>query len=490
MPHRYTSSAPDVITAIALDNKDIGFIFANKQDEEQSITDNPQKRTASDIASTLLSRSATTRQKSATEKYANLDINRELHYREKEERNQDTQLNERKSNIWSSIKRKVSMTSLASQTLSSVSTATKRTKKSSFSSLQPEVEQPECENEGKRSTESAPEKGTQTSGLSGLRRAATVSGQPRKHPQRKRETQDDSAIDSNGRNLKKPPSSLVLGFFDPDNGIAIGKYNIAHKSTFSKSEKTKKKKKEECDYFYEPNTALAIGKLDDFGSFPESPLKSPLSRSRTTKHKRLSKSNDNIEDGLPVSDIAANLGQNVSKLATQKVLNVCAERGLITSKTYGKQSVFVANQNDDNDDISPEEKEALIVDNDTLSKECKSLNEQIGHFNNEINAMKKLPAFNELPALIEQQQKRIIELDLYINESKDLNNMVSSEELAKVDSEFIKWKTLYRKRLRKYKDVRDALCGDEATKEDIMNLDQELGLEELDDDLKDMLKFM
>lgn len=71
---------------------------------------------------------------------------------------------------------------------------------------------------------------------------------------------------------------------------------------------------------------------------------------------------------------------------------------MITSKTYGecatgcelfshvefpgKQSVFVANQNDDNDDISPEEKEALIVDNDTLSKECKSLNEQIGHFNN------------------------------------------------------------------------------------------------------------
>lgn len=250
----------------------------------------------------MLSRSATTKQKSATEKYANLDINRELNYREKEERNQDSQLNERKSNIWSSIKRKVSMTSLASQTLSSVSTATKRTKKSSFSSLQPEVEQPECENEGKRSTESAPEKGTQTSGLSGLRRAATVSGQPRKHPQRKRETQDDSAIDSNGRNLKKPPSSLVLGFFDPDNGIAIGKYNIAHKSTFSKSEKTKKKKKEECDYFYEPNTALAIGKLDDFGSFPESPLKSPLSRSRTTKHKRLSKSNDNIEDGLPVCE--------------------------------------------------------------------------------------------------------------------------------------------------------------------------------------------
>lgn len=196
------------------------------------------------------------------------------------------------------------MTSLASQTLSSVSTATKRTKKSSFSSLQPEIEQPEGEKERKTSTESAPEKGTQTSGLSGLRRAATVSGHPRKHPQRKRETQDDSAIDTKGRNLKKPPSSLVLGFFDPDNGIAIGKYNIAHKSTFSKSEKTKekKKKKEECDYFYEPNTALAIGKLDDFGSFPESPLKSPLSRSRTTKHKRLSKSNDNIEDGLPVCE--------------------------------------------------------------------------------------------------------------------------------------------------------------------------------------------
>ena len=108
----------------------------------------------------------------------------------------------------------------------------------------------------------------------------------------------------------------------------------------------------------------------------------------------------------------------------------------------------------------------------------------------EIIAMKKLPAFNELPALIEQQQKRIVELDMYINESKDLNNMVSSEELAKVDSEFMKWKMLYRKRLRKYKDVRDALCGDEATKEDITNLDQELGLEELDDDLKDMLKFM
>lgn len=36
-----------------------------------------------------------------------------------------------------------------------------------------------------------------------------------------------------------------------------------------------------------------------------------------------------------IGDISTNLGQSVSKLATQKVLVACAERGVITSKAYG-----------------------------------------------------------------------------------------------------------------------------------------------------------
>lgn len=104
--------------------------------------------------------------------------------------------------------------------------------------------------------------------------------------------------------------------------------------------------------------------------------------------------------------------------------------------------------------------------------------------------MKKLPAFNELPSLIGAHKKRIGELDLQIADVKDFNDQVSQQETATVEKEFIKWKKLYKKRMRKYSDVRDALCGEEATKEDVTKMDEELGLDELDDDCKMLLALM
>lgn len=104
--------------------------------------------------------------------------------------------------------------------------------------------------------------------------------------------------------------------------------------------------------------------------------------------------------------------------------------------------------------------------------------------------MKKLPAYNELPSLIDAHKKRIEEVDLQIADVKDFNDQVSQDEIVKVDKEFIKWKTLYKKRMRKYSDVRDALCGEEATKEDVANMDEELGIDDLDDDSKTMLRLM
>lgn len=278
----------------------------------------------------------------ASERYANLDIHRELQYRNKiDSPSQDNDI-DKKSNLWSSIKRKVSMTSLASHTISSVSTATKRTKKSSFSSVEPEKES---------SKDSDKE---QEKPASGLKRSATVSHsvatQTRKPVHRKKVAVDDTAIDDTQRKVKRPPSSLVLGFFDPDNGIAIGRYNIAHKKTFSKTER-KKKNRENCEYFYEPNTALAFGKSDDFGSFPESRLKSPLSRSRSTKHKRLSKSNDNIEENLPVcesqpkaSTIRRRLTSKAKKTKTEEKAHEAAPSKPVSKKVKMRNKLTKAKQ--------------------------------------------------------------------------------------------------------------------------------------------------
>ena len=104
--------------------------------------------------------------------------------------------------------------------------------------------------------------------------------------------------------------------------------------------------------------------------------------------------------------------------------------------------------------------------------------------------MKKLPAFNELPSLIEAHKKRIDDLDVQITDVKDFNEQVSQEEIAKVDKEFNKWKMLYRQRMRKYRDVRDALMGEEATKEDIANKDEEFGIDELNEESTVMLSRM
>ncbi|TIA89315.1 hypothetical protein E3P99_02109 [Wallemia hederae] len=108
----------------------------------------------------------------------------------------------------------------------------------------------------------------------------------------------------------------------------------------------------------------------------------------------------------------------------------------------------------------------------------------------EISVMKKLPAFNELPSLIEVHKKRIDDLDVQITDVKDFNEQVSQEEIVKVDKEFNRWKMLYRQRMRKYRDVRDALMGEEATKEDLANKDEEFGIDELDEESQVMLSRM
>lgn len=269
----------------------MGFIFAFKQDED--LQPKTHYRTPSELASQLLSRSATTKRTRASDRYANLDINRELLYQDKD-KHQDQDI-DRKS-IWTSIKRKVSMTSLASHTISSASTATKRTKKSSFSSLQPSEEvEVEVEHKAENDQPFEPEKTKNP----GVRRAATMSTPRNKRSvTQKRKAVDDTAINNN---VKRRDSSLLLGFYDPDHGIAIGRYNVKHNKTLSKTEKKEKKNKirDSYDYFYEPNTALAIGKLDDLGSFPDSSLKSPLSRYKTIKSNRLSKDSPN---NLPICE--------------------------------------------------------------------------------------------------------------------------------------------------------------------------------------------
>ncbi|KAK4688016.1 26S proteasome regulatory subunit, ATPase 3, interacting protein, partial [Tremellales sp. Uapishka_1] len=186
------------------------------------------------------------------------------------------------------------------------------------------------------------------------------------------------------------------------------------------------------------------------------------------------------------TDVSANLKGKVAKPLAQKILVTLTEKGSLTQKTYGKQTIFVYNQT--LLDVLPTE---TLADLDGQLKEAqvKVLEKQkeLKVLQNDLLTMEMSPKTVDLPNEIEMVKEEIGTSSKLVSQfkgSEDDSVPLSTEEIKKIDENFAKWKKEWINRKKVYKSLFDQLkdggqvANDgEFQDEQGINLDDEEALE-------------
>ncbi|KAG8864934.1 hypothetical protein FRB96_003521 [Tulasnella sp. 330] len=150
------------------------------------------------------------------------------------------------------------------------------------------------------------------------------------------------------------------------------------------------------------------------------------------------------------ADVSANIKGVVSKPATQKILALLAERGLITQKTYGKTSYYVANQSDC-DELSSEQFDALEGQIKALEEEVKDLTAKQKQLNSELKEVRSTPKDAELDASNLKMESQIEGLEKALEPLRAGAVPISEAEVLKLEQDWMKWKIEWVSRKKVFK---------------------------------------
>ncbi|KAI9456843.1 TBPIP-domain-containing protein [Lactarius psammicola] len=185
-------------------------------------------------------------------------------------------------------------------------------------------------------------------------------------------------------------------------------------------------------------------------------------------------------------DVSANLKGAVPKPATQKILLALAEKGEVTQKTYGKATLFVANQN--TIDALPEHTIKTLADEtDALVESNKALVAEIKAASAELAKVRLAPTDAELAAQIGQAESKIAKLHAHLEPLRAGTPLVSAAELDALDADWTRWRAEWvRRRKVFYKCAFPhpyflfgfwALVADSLSPPDAEQLAEDLGIE-------------
>ncbi|KAF8486428.1 TBPIP-domain-containing protein [Russula ochroleuca] len=174
-------------------------------------------------------------------------------------------------------------------------------------------------------------------------------------------------------------------------------------------------------------------------------------------------------------DISANLKGAVPKTATQKILLALAEKGEVTQKTYGKATLFVANQG--NLDALPEKKfKDLAEETEALSERNKALAAELKAASAELAQIKSTPTDTELAAQIDETESKVAKLGEQLEPLRAGTPLVSPAELDALDAEWTKWRSEWVRRRKVFYNFW-ALVSDPLSPPDADQLAEDLGIE-------------
>lgn len=193
-----------------------------------------------------------------------------------------------------------------------------------------------------------------------------------------------------------------------------------------------------------------------------------------------------IEQNRPhnPADISANL-RVIKKVDVMKCLTYLHEAQKIDMKLFGKQAVYCCKQSSQSV-IAPEELKEMQSEHQNLKDSIKELKENNVKMKSELNELEKLPPTCEIPLVMSELKQTWIELhsrlsELANDEPGEEQRRVSlktTEEIAKLDCEIQKYKTLWLRRRKTCKEavrmIEDELKDEEAKS----NFLERIGLED------------
>ncbi|KAG9128074.1 hypothetical protein FRC07_005214 [Ceratobasidium sp. 392] len=177
-----------------------------------------------------------------------------------------------------------------------------------------------------------------------------------------------------------------------------------------------------------------------------------------------------------VADISANLGNAVSKPATQKILLALAERGAITQKTYGKATYFVALQNEA-DALPATELAELKSELERARETLKEKQLEVKRLGTELTKIRAVPTDAEIEAELANVQ---VQIDLAENALEPLRAgcqaPVSEADLAKLDARWMRWRNEWLARRKVFKTIWE-MRTDTMSRDESERLMEDLGIE-------------
>ncbi|KAH8117635.1 TBPIP-domain-containing protein [Phellopilus nigrolimitatus] len=174
-------------------------------------------------------------------------------------------------------------------------------------------------------------------------------------------------------------------------------------------------------------------------------------------------------------DVCANLKGAVPKTATQKILLSLAEKGEITQKPYGKTTFFVAKQSD-LEDMPADKLAALEAENKSIEEENKLIGEEIKKATAELAKLKSTPTDEELYQQIREAKAAVKKSLDYLTPLRAGTSLVSPEEIAQLDKDWMKWRAEWISRRKIYTNLWH-LVSDSLSPQDANDLAEDLGIE-------------
>ncbi|KAF9268748.1 TBPIP-domain-containing protein [Marasmius fiardii PR-910] len=158
-------------------------------------------------------------------------------------------------------------------------------------------------------------------------------------------------------------------------------------------------------------------------------------------------------------DVSANLKGAVPKTATQKILVALAEKGELIQKTYGKTTFFVANQS--KIDTLPSDQIAVVeTEYKKIDEENRQLAAQVKASGVELARLKNTPSDDDLNTQMSETRDAIEKRLALLQPLRSGTKLVSAENLAQVDADWMKWRAEWIRRRKIFMScVLPSFCG-------------------------------
>ncbi|KTW29074.1 uncharacterized protein T551_02348 [Pneumocystis jirovecii RU7] len=157
------------------------------------------------------------------------------------------------------------------------------------------------------------------------------------------------------------------------------------------------------------------------------------------------------------SDICLNLHNAVAKSALTKILTALCDRGDVRCKTYGKQSVYVIDQ-DQFENPSPEELTIMDAKIEDLRQQIAVLQDKNKHMKQSLQLLTTQKTTAELQEISKDLDEKISILGNRLNSLQSGTvQLITVDEMQKIDKNYEQMRKIWKDRKALFRDLWDAV---------------------------------